>query len=114
MSATVSPDLIKYVDTSALEWEEAAPGSRRKTLFNDPVTGERTSLIQWDPGYHVANVDEHPYGEYLYILSGTFVDQNRTSGPGTYIHNRPGSSHQPHTPDGCTFLVIRPGKRDTG
>ena len=65
----------------------------------------------WDPGYHVAKFDHHQYGEYLYILEGTFVDQNQASGPGTYIHNRPGSEHQPHTPDGCTFLVFIPGKR---
>ena len=111
MAAVETRDLITYVDSNSLEWEEAAPGSRRKTLFENPETGQRTRLIQWDAGYQVAQLDQHAYGEYLFILAGTFVDQNQASGPGTYIHNRPGSAHQPHTPDGCTFLVMIPGSR---
>ena len=114
MATATTHDLITYVDSNAVDWTESAPGSRRKTLFNDPETGQRTALVQWDPGYHVAKVDHHQYGEYLYILEGTFVDHNQASGPGTYIHNRPGSEHQPHTPDGCTFLVFIPGKRAEG
>ncbi len=111
MAAVQTHDLITYVDTKALAWEEVAPGARRKTLFEDPATGQRTRLVQWDPGYRLSYVDQHPHGEYLYILEGTFVDQNQASGPGTYIHNRPGSEHQPHTPDGCTFLAFVPGSR---
>lgn len=111
MAIVVTHDLITYVDSNALEWQEAAPLSRRKELFSNPETGQRSVLVQWEPGYHAAKVDHHQYGEYLYILEGTFVDQNQSSGPGTYIHNRPGSWHQPHTPDGCTFLVFIPGAR---
>lgn len=109
--STITDDLITYVETEAIPWVETAPGSRRKVLFEDPATGQRTALVQWDAGYQVAKVDHHNHGEYLYILSGTFVDQNRACGSGTYIHNRPGSEHQPHTPDGCTFLVFIPGKK---
>ena len=111
MAATVTHDLITYVDSQAIEWQEVVPGARRKVLFSNPETGQRTVLAQWDAGYQVPKVDNHQYGEYLYILEGTFVDQNQASGPGTYIHNRPGSSHQPHTPDGCTFLAFIPGSK---
>ena len=111
MTAVKTHDLITYVDSHAVEWHEVAPGARRKELFTHPETGQRTVLVQWDAGYQVPKVDHHLYGEYLYILEGTFVDQNQASGPGTYIHNRPGSEHQPHTPDGCTFLVFVPGSR---
>jgi hypothetical protein len=34
-------------------------------------------------------------------------DQYRSSGPGTVIRGEPGSSHQPSTPDGVTFMVVR-------
>jgi hypothetical protein len=44
-----------------------------------------------------------------YILSCTFVDEHRASGPGTYILCRTGSEHQASTPDRCTFLEIVPG-----
>ena len=114
MSAIRTHDLITYVDTTTLEWEEVAPGARRKTLFEDPATGQRTRLVQWEAGYHVPYVDRHPNGEYIYVMSGTFVDQNGPSGPGTYIHYRPGTEHQPSTTDGCTFLVIVPGSPPIG
>jgi hypothetical protein len=48
------------------------------------------------------------------MLQGTFTDQYCTSGPGTVIRGEPGSSHQPGTPDGVTFMVVRslaPGER---
>ena len=111
MAAVQTHDLITYVDTNATEWEEIGPGARRKTLVENPETGQRTRIVQWDPGYQVNYLDEHPHGEYIYILEGTFVDHNRASGPGTYIHQRPGSHHQPSTPDGCTFIVFIPGRR---
>ena len=49
-------------------------------------------------------VDHHESDEIVFVLSGTFVQNNRASGSGTYIHHRAGSSHQAYTPDGCTFL----------
>lgn len=111
MSAIRTHDLITYVDTDALEWEEVAPGARRKTLFKDLATGQRTLLVRWEAGFQRPDVDRHPNGEYVYILNGTFVDQNGPSGPGTYIHYGPGTEHQPSTPDGCTFLVVVPGNQ---
>lgn len=110
MPATETRDLITYVDSQALDWQETASGGWRKTLFSDPETGERTLLLRWPAGYQLSYSDQHEHGEYLYILEGTFVDHNRACGPGTYVHHRPGSSHQPHTPDGCTFLVFITGK----
>ena len=114
MAAVRTLDLITYVDTDGLEWEEFAPGARRKTLFEDPATGQRTRLVEWEPGFHVPYVDRHPNGEYVYVLSGTFHDQNGRSGAGTYIHYLPGTEHQPWTEEGCTFLVIVPGSPSTG
>lgn len=110
MTLSESLPLVTYVDATSLAWEEIGPGARRKTLFEDAVTGQRTRLVQWDAGYEFPRLDRHPRGEYLYILEGTFVDDNQASGPGTYIHQRPGSEHMPRTPDGCTFLVFVPGE----
>ena len=110
MADTQAPDLITYVDSSGTNWQEFRPGSRRKVLYEDQATGQLTMLVQWDPGYQMAVVEHHQYDEHLYILAGTFVDQNRASGPGTYILNRAGSEHQASTPDGCTFLEVVPGR----
>jgi len=106
VDAAVVHDLIRYIDADATEWKDNEPGSRRRTLHFDPVTKRRILLVQWDPGYTISYLDTHDHDEFLYILSGTFVDQNRACGPGTFVHNEPGSSHQPTTPDGCTYLAI--------
>jgi len=103
---SVLEGLMTYVDTATAQWTEVEPGYRRRTLVNDRESGTRIVLLQYDAGYQLSHLDEHENDEYLYVLSGTFVDQNQASGPGTFIHNRPGSSHQPHSPDGCTFLAV--------
>ena len=103
-------ELISYADTKTLEWKEFRAGSRRKVLHEDAQNGQLTMLVQWDPGYRMAEVEHHRYDEHLYVLDGTFVDHNRASGPGTYIYNRAGSEHQGYTPDGCTFIEIVSGR----
>lgn len=98
--------LMTYVDTARAEWTDVEPGYRRLTLVNDRDAGTRIVLVHYAAGYQLSRLDEHEHDEYLYVLSGTFVDQLQESGPGTFIHNRPGSSHQPSSPDGCTFLAV--------
>src|SRR5690242_14009152 len=90
MSGAQKPELITYVDSSRAEWQDFRPGSRRKVPFEDSETGQLTMLVQWDPGYRMGVVEHHEYDEHLYILAGTFVDEQRASGPGTYILNRAG------------------------
>jgi hypothetical protein len=110
MTGSQNPELITYVDSSRADWQEFRPGSRRKILYENLGTGQLTMLVQWDPGYRMGIVEHHEYDEHLYILAGTFVDEQRASGPGTYILNRAGSEHQAYTPDGCTFLEVVPGR----
>ncbi len=98
--------LMNYTDTTTGPWTEVEPGYRRMTLVDDHGSGTRIVLLQYDADYQLSYLDEHEHDEYLYVVSGTFVDQNQASGPGTFIHNRPGSSHQPSSPDGCTFLAM--------
>jgi hypothetical protein len=76
---------MSYTHEDDIEWEQQTRASRRKILRIEDV------------------------------LEGTFVDQYRSSGPGTVIRGEPGSSHQPSTPDGVTFMVVRtllPGERE--
>lgn len=68
-------------------------------------------LVEWEPGYRMGGIDHHEADEIVFVLSGTFVQDGKASGPGTYIHHRAGSSHQASTPDGCTFFEIVTGVR---
>ncbi len=111
--ASALADLIHYIDVDldaptgdASGWKAIEPGARRRTLHVDRATKRAIVLVQWDPGYTISYLDTHEHDEFLYILSGTFIDQNRACGPGTFIHNEPGSQHQPTTPDGCTYLAV--------
>ena len=103
--------LITYVNSVAAKSVQFRPGSRWKILYEDPGTCQRAILVEWDPGYRMGQVDYHESDEIIFVLSGTFVQNNRVSRPGTYIHQRAGSKHQAHTPDGCTFLEIVTGQR---
>jgi len=100
------PGLISYIDSNSVEWFQYRPGSRWKILFEDPKIAQRAILVQWDPGYRMGQIDLHERDEIVYVLSGTFAQNGRSSGPGTYIHQRAGSRHQASTADGCTFLEI--------
>jgi len=109
--AVVTHDLITYVDANELEWQQTKPKVRQKVLFHNPETGQKTLLVQLLPGYEAEPQQPHQWGEYVYILEGTFIDHNQASPAGTYIHNAPGSNHQPKSPDGCTFILFVPGSR---
>ena len=100
---------IKYVDSKNVSSFEFAPGSRWKILFEDPQTGQRAILVEWEPGYRMRGIDHHEADEIVFVLSGTFVQDGKANGPGTYIHHRAGSSHQASTPDGCTFFEVVTG-----
>jgi hypothetical protein len=108
MTKVQSSELITYVDSGDAEWQDFRLGSRRKVLYENPETGQLTMLVRWDAGYRMGAVEHHEYDEHLYIIEGTFVDEQRASGAGTYILNRAGSEHQAYTPDGCTFLEVVP------
>lgn len=48
---------------------------------------------------------EHPAGEEILVLSGHFCADGVCYGPGTYLRNPPGSSHQPYSDDGTVIFV---------
>jgi anti-sigma factor ChrR (cupin superfamily) len=104
---------MSYFLEADIPWEEQTPASRRKVLrLEDDLY---VAIVQWDPGFTLPVLDEHGGEETVYVLEGTFVDQYRTSGPGAVIRGDVGSSHQPSTPDGVTFFVVRtlaPGERE--
>ncbi len=102
---------ITYVEPDATEWFEFRPGSRWQILFEDPSTGQRAVLVEWEPGY--SNGGRGPSRarrgclcSRRHIRAGS---ARVRSGPGTYIHHWAGSQHQASTPDGCKFLEIVTG-----
>ena len=60
--------------------------------------GLYVAIVQWDAGFELPALDEHGGEEIVYVLEGTFVNQHRSSGPGTVIRREAGSTHRPGTP----------------
>lgn len=81
------------------------PGVERVML--DRIGGERaraTSLVRYQP-HSAFPAHGHPGGEEILVLSGTFSDSSGDYGPGWYLRNPPGSSHQPSSIDGALIFV---------
>ena len=96
---------VVFSDT--MDWTESpAGGVWRKRLYQDgpAESGRVTSLVRFDAGSKFPHHD-HPEGEEILVLSGTFSDDTGDWGAGSYLLNPEGSPHAPHTDDGCELFV---------
>jgi anti-sigma factor ChrR (cupin superfamily) len=95
-----------YRRAAAGDWAPTGEGYWVKPLYADAATGERTLLMRIDPG-----TVSHPHShegefEQIYILEGSFEDDNGRLGPGDYACRAPGSVHSGRTETGCVMLLI--------
>ncbi len=94
------------VDTSTQDWV-ASPmaGVWRKPLAReDAERGHATSIVRYDPGARFSAHD-HPLGEEILVLEGTFSDETGDYKAGTYFRNPEGFRHAPFSEEGCVILV---------
>ncbi len=102
-------DLSKrtVVDTQALSWS-ASPGAqvwrKRVHLVGPPESGQVTSVVRYEPGARFPEHD-HPEGEEILVLEGTFSDHRGDWPAGSYLLNPEGFSHAPWSEEGCTLFV---------
>ena len=100
---------IKAVtNTSEINWVQSpASGVERKYLdrIGDEVA-RATSIVRYSPHSSFAP-HTHDGGEEIFVLDGTFSDENGDYPAGTYLRNPPNSSHAPFSVDGCTIFVKR-------
>ena len=92
--------------TEQMEWI-ASPKSgvwRKPLSREDAERGHATSLVRYDPGasFHGHN---HPLGEEILVLEGTFSDETGDYHAGTYFRNPMGFIHAPFSKEGCVILV---------
>ncbi len=94
------------IDTRHQPWL-ASPmaGVWRKPLAReDAEQGHATSIVRYDAGAHFSRHD-HPRGEEILVLSGTFSDESGDYPAGTYFRNPEGFRHAPFSTEGCEILV---------
>ncbi|HEY0960793.1 MAG TPA: cupin domain-containing protein [Pseudomonadales bacterium] len=94
------------IDTTTLPWVPSpAAGVWRKPLAReDAERGHATSIVRYEAGANFRG-HNHPLGEEILVLDGTFSDETGDFGAGTYFRNPPGFIHAPFSRQGCTILV---------
>lgn len=94
------------INTQDLEWQPSPKaGVWRKPLAREEAEqGHATSIVRYDAGAKFPK-HEHPKGEEILVLEGTFSDETGDYPAGSYFRNPEGSSHAPFSKDGCVILV---------
>lgn len=94
------------VDSASLDWAPSPlPGVERRMLERDGDEVARvTSLVRYARGSRFFG-HTHTGGEEFLVLEGTFSDDHGDFPAGTYVRNPIGSSHVPHSDDGCLIFV---------
>lgn len=104
----INMDFSKTVHVNTLECDWVASpkaGVWRKPLAREEAErGHATSIVRYEPGasFHSHN---HPGGEEILVLEGTFSDETGDFGRGTYFRNPAGFVHAPFSNEGCLILV---------
>ncbi|MCJ8295192.1 MAG: cupin domain-containing protein [Colwellia sp.] len=95
-----------FINTHEQPWLASPhPGVWRKPLAReDAERGHATSLVKFDPGASF-NEHDHPLGEEILVLSGSFSDHTGDYHAGSYFRNPEGFRHAPFSKDGCILFV---------
>lgn len=96
--AIVAPDQYVWIKS---------PQSGVERVMLDRLGGEKaraTSIVRYAPDSHFPH-HQHPGGEEIFVLSGTFSDDDANYPSGWYLRNPPGSSHRPFTDADAIIFV---------
>ena len=94
------------INTKEQDWQASpSAGVWRQPLAREDVEqGHATSIVRYDPGASFTS-HNHPKGEEILVLEGTFSDQTGDFQSGTYFRNPQGFRHAPFSKEGCVLLV---------
>jgi len=94
------------IGTRNQEWiKSPIPGVERIPLAREEAErGHATSIVRYKPGASFPAHD-HPLGEEILVLDGTFSDETGDYLAGTYFRNPQGFLHAPFSKEGCVILV---------
>jgi len=94
------------INTEQLDWKESpVAGVSRKPLAREEAErGHATSIVCYEAGAKFSAHD-HPLGEEIMVISGTFSDQTGDYPAGSYFRNPEGFHHAPFSKEGCVILV---------
>ncbi len=101
--ASTASSYMTAVDT---DWEATdSDGFWLKRLYEDEERGERTWLMRIDPGA-CSPPHAHEEFEQVYVLQGSFYDEDRLVKAGEFCARSPGAVHSAASDEGALMLVI--------
>lgn len=96
-----SPLAVRSLD---LNWQpHTVPGVVIAIVHTDEVKREIVGFLRAEPGVHYP-FHRHAAREEIMMLEGDLVVGDEVYGAGDYLRSHPGSSHAPHTNNGCKFF----------
>ena len=94
------------LQASALPWQDCgAEGFWIKPLLEDKENGLRTWLMKVDAGAFSA-MHAHDEIEQIYVIEGTFYDQDHCYRAGDYIVRAAGAMHTAGSDDGALVMLV--------
>lgn len=98
-------DEVAIVAAGSQPWAHSpADGVARVKLEREAEeSGHVTSFVRFDAGASFP-LHDHPQGEEIYVMQGTFSDENGDYPPGSYLRNPPGSRHTSFPAKGVRYL----------
>ncbi len=95
--------------TADQPWQDSGtPGFLVKPLHDDKASGQTTLLMKVEAGaYYPAHA--HDTLEQIYVIEGSFYDEEASYGAGDFVIRAPGAMHSTGSETGAImFLVYRP------
>jgi anti-sigma factor ChrR (cupin superfamily) len=104
--AAVMSTTSSYMTTVDTDWEATdSEGFWVKKLYENEQRGERTWLMRVDAGAYSPS-HAHEEFEQVYVLEGSFYDDDRLVKAGDYCARSPGAMHSTTSDGGALMLVI--------
>jgi anti-sigma factor ChrR (cupin superfamily) len=113
----INTDFSRRVSILPEEYQwVASPQRGVERMMLDRLGGEHaraTSLVRYAPDSFFP-VHQHPGGEEILVLAGTFSEGGEDYPAGWYLRNPPGSCHRPSSAEGAIIFVklwqMQPGE----
>jgi quercetin dioxygenase-like cupin family protein len=77
-----------------------------KSLYEDPVLGEKTMLMKVDPGAYAPSHTHPGEFEQVFVLEGSFYDQDGTMVAGDYCCRAPDAAHSAGSKEGALVMLV--------
>jgi anti-sigma factor ChrR (cupin superfamily) len=95
--------------TGSVVWQPTArTGVAVRPLYAQAGFSDSMRLERWSAGARLGRV-AYPNGAELFVLEGSFADEDGTFGPRAWLRLPRGAEHSPSTADGCVVYMKEGG-----